>query len=276
MKWIIGVLILLSVAGCKPAPNTEGTTVPDVASVDKEPPKDFDGMVLQGDGFWVATRIVPRMRISTKANPGDSTNNQTVVLMFHRAGSNMHEYDPIAERIAKMGYDCLKVDQRSGGDMWGEQNVTKKQYASEQSYLDAYQDMVAVLKYAREEWARVIVWGSSYSASLVLRLAAEYPDDVAAVLSFSPGEYFEQPGLVASWNAKVKAPRFFAATSAEINGGVLEIYQAATDLKGSHLIGFSDGVHGSQTLREDECPERWQDYWSGVESFFQEIGETSP
>jgi pimeloyl-ACP methyl ester carboxylesterase len=44
-------------------------------------------------------------------------------------------------------------------------------------------------------WARssgnngkVLLWGSSYSAALVLVLAAEHHDEVGGVLGFSPGE----------------------------------------------------------------------------------------
>ena len=39
-----------------------------------------------------------------------------LILMFHQAGSNYTEYSGIAPRVAALGWDCLAVDQRSGGD----------------------------------------------------------------------------------------------------------------------------------------------------------------
>ncbi|MCH8979084.1 MAG: dienelactone hydrolase family protein, partial [Armatimonadetes bacterium] len=143
-----------------------------------------------------------------------------VILMFHQAGSNMHEYDPITPRVVELGYDCLTVDQRAGGDMWNSVNRTAAQFSAEQSYSDAYPDLEAALAWAEgEEYETILAWGSSYSASLVLRLAAEN-GSVDGVLSFSPGEYFDSEGLVAEWNSEVGVPCLFAATPQELVAGV--------------------------------------------------------
>jgi dienelactone hydrolase len=194
-----------------------------------------------------------------------------VVLMFHQAGSNLHEYDPIAPRIAGMGWDCLLVDQRAGGEMWGAKNVTAST-SEHEDYSSAYPDLVAALKWAEDQgYKRIVAWGSSYSASLVLRLASEH-ETVDAVVSFSPGEYFDSKGLVAGWNEKVTVPCFFAATSEELIAGVYAIVDTKPKARGREqdiVFGTKDGVHGSSALRSDKNPKDAEKYWEKLELFFK-------
>lgn len=194
-----------------------------------------------------------------------------VVLMFHQAGSNLHEYNPIAPRIAERGWDCLQVDQRAGGEMWGEKNATASTSEGE-DYIGAYPDLVAALKWAEDQgYKRIVAWGSSYSASLVLRLASEH-GSVDAVVSFSPGEYFDEKGLVAGWNAKVEVPCFFAATSEELIADVFAIVDTKPKTPGREqdiVFGTKDGVHGSSALRTDKNPKDAEKYWEKLELFFK-------
>ena len=37
------------------------------------------------------------------------------ILLFHQAGTNRGEYEPIAPRLNAVGFDTLAIDQRSGG-----------------------------------------------------------------------------------------------------------------------------------------------------------------
>ena len=55
-------------------------------------------------------------------------------------------------------------------------------------FCDVQQDLEAALEFVLRHGLarRVIVWGSSYSAALVFRLAAEHPDRVVGLLPFSP------------------------------------------------------------------------------------------
>lgn len=197
-----------------------------------------------------------------------------VILLFHQAGSNMHEYDPIAPRLGARGYDCLAVDLRAGGDMWDSVNRTAAQFSDSQGYLDAYQDLEAALAWAEDEdYELILAWGSSYSASLVLRLAAEH-GSVDGVLSFSPGEYFDSEGLVAGWNSEVGVPCLFAATPRELVAGVYDIHDTHPDTverNGDIVFGDKDGVHGSSTLHKDRNPGTSEFYWERVERFLHSI-----
>ena len=51
-------------------------------------------------------------------------NNDKIVLLFHQAGSNRMEYEPVLDAIHINGFDTLTVDQRSGGDIWEFENAT--------------------------------------------------------------------------------------------------------------------------------------------------------
>ncbi len=113
-----------------------------------------------------------------------------IVLLFHQAGSNARaEYGSIVPRLLESGYNVLAIDQRSGGTRLGGVNRTASALeGGSPSYCDAYPDLEAALAFVISIGfdGPHIVWGSSYSAALVIRLAAEHPDDVNAVLAFSP------------------------------------------------------------------------------------------
>ncbi len=119
-----------------------------------------------------------------------SKNEKPVVLLFHQAGSNAPaEYGKyIIPHLRKAGYDVLAIDQRKGGSRLGGENRTAAQVdEGKLTYCDAYPDLVATLKYAKQNFENgIIIWGSSYSAALVYKLATDYPKDVTAVLAFSP------------------------------------------------------------------------------------------
>ncbi len=197
----------------------------------------------------------------------------TLILLFHQAGWSRGEYREIAPKLTELGYRVMAVDQRSGGSVNGVQNETAQRAGQKRlgrSYLDAYADLEAALAYARKvlKAERIIVWGSSYSASLVLRLAAEHPDDVAAVMAFSPGEYFDakRSGYIQSFAKRVKQPLFVTSAKQE-REQVKPIFDASP---AEHKILFtpaSKGQHGSRALWA-----KWPDhdvYWAAVNGFLK-------
>lgn len=189
-----------------------------------------------------------------------------VIVLFHQAGSSLHEYDPVAPRLNALGYSTLAVSQRSGGGYFGGTNATAEGAGGGADYLDAYPDLEAALAWAKGKGNGVIVWGSSYSASLVFKLAAEHPGDVAAVLSFSPGEYFGSGLSVSDAAAQVRAPVF--VTSASDGGEVAaakEIISAVPGAKTQFVPNH--GTHGASTLREDQNPRGVKENWAAVEAF---------
>jgi dienelactone hydrolase len=140
--------------------------------------------------------------VGSKAKP--------LILLFHQAGSNRGEYATIGPMLAKLGFNALAIDQRSGGNAWGRTNETVKRLGKSTDYGEALLDLEAALQWAKSsgQTGSILVWGSSYSAALVFLLAAEHRRDIKAILAFSPGEYLRGASTVRKAAAQVSIPIF--------------------------------------------------------------------
>ncbi|MBX9730727.1 MAG: lysophospholipase, partial [Sphingomonas sp.] len=173
--------------------------------------------------------------------------------------------------LVAMGYSALAIDQRSGGGLFG-RNETAAALGHEASYLDAKADLQAALDWAVPQGKPVILWGSSYSSALVFLVAADNPGKVAALLSFSPGEYLGNPHLVRDAAAKLKVPVF--VTSAKDAGEIdaaRGIEQAVPGTGNEQFVPKVAGVHGSSTLISARNPRGADDYWQAVRAFLQRV-----
>lgn len=196
---------------------------------------------------------------------------RAVVLLFHQAGSGKGEYASIAPRLVDAGYEALAIDQRSGGGLFG-RNETAAALGRDASYLDAERDLEAAVAWATGRKLPIILWGSSYSAALVFRVAARHPE-TKAVLAFSPGEYLGEPGLVRDAVARVAAPVFVtsAADPAEIAAAKTLLAAARSAVRVQH-VPAQGGVHGSSTLIPDKNPRGAADNWRAVLAFLAANG----
>ncbi|UGB37216.1 alpha/beta hydrolase [Frateuria soli] len=187
-----------------------------------------------------------------------------ILLLFHQAGASRHEYDPLVPVFTKMGYDTLAIDQRSGDGLFGGRNETVDKRGGSTGYLDALPDLEGALAWAKaHHYARIALVGSSYSSSLAIVLAARHPRDVAAVASFSPGEYFDDDkNLVKRAAAKVAVP-FYITTPPEEEDRVGEVLR---DAHGADITHFrqAHGVHGASTLVQSRDP---RGYAANLRSF---------
>jgi len=188
-----------------------------------------------------------------------------LILLFHQAGSNRGEYATIGPMLARLGFNALAIDQRSGGNAWGRNNETVKRLGKSTDYGEE-----AALQWAKSsgQTGSILVWGSSYSAALVFLLAAEHRREIKAILAFSPGEYLRGPSTVRKAAAQVSIPIF--VTSAKVPE---EIAVAKSILDVSHstektqFVPQIAGIHGSSTLREDQNPEGAEENWAAVKQF---------
>ena len=136
-------------------------------------------------------------------------NNSKIALLFHQAGSNRMEYEPLLSTMHIAGFDTLTVDQRSGDTRWGADNMTVKRIGQSAEYADAYPDLEAALEYAvKRKYKTIVVVGSSYSASLAIVLASKNPDKVTAVAAFSPGEYFPDKNWIKTPQQNLQVPLY--------------------------------------------------------------------
>lgn len=201
---------------------------------------------------------------------GSKDHSKPLILLFHQAGSNLHEYDTIAPRLIQLGFDTLAVDQRSGGDAYEQSNLTAAAVKGSRSYLEALKDLEAALQWASQNGTKILVWGSSYSSSLVFVLAAQNPEKISALLSFSPGEYFSSKHFVRDAAAKVKVPVFVTSSSDadEISAAKAIVSAVKSTSKTQHIP--EQGTHGSSTLRPDRNPGAAGN-WRAVEVFLASL-----
>ncbi len=177
-----------------------------------------------------------------------------LLLLFHQGGANGRgEYTEIASWLNDAGYRAIAWDQRSGGDMFGESNRTVAGLSDEtpSGYCDAYQDLEAALTFVISEGMaeQVIAWGSSYSAALVFRLAAENPDRVSGVVAFSPASGGPLVNCRARmWVNDVKVPMLVFRPDAEMARETSVEQRDILTTAGVSFRVVENGVHGSSLL----------------------------
>lgn len=199
-------------------------------------------------------------------------NSAPFIILFHQAGWSRGEYIEIAPKLNGLDYNCLAVDLRSGGEINGIVNQTRRRAVNAgkgTDYLDAFADMKASVKYVESEYEdpEIIVWGSSYSASLVIKLAAEYPEMISGVLAFSPGEYFDKSDTYIQDSAgNIKCPVFITSAADETERWK-DIFLAVPSENRDSFVPDNKGQHGSRALwsRFKESAE----YWKVVKSFLE-------
>ncbi len=195
------------------------------------------------------------------------------IILFHQAGWSRGEYVEIAPKLNKLGYNCFAVDQRSGGsvnDITNKTNTVAKTEGKQTEFKDAYQDVESAIAYVKKTYKpkKIIIWGSSYSSSLVLKYAGDHPDVVNGVLSFSPGEYFGEKNYITSSAANIKIPVFITSAQNEKKSWS-GIYNAINAEKKQFFLPETKGNHGSRALWE-----RFSDnesYWKAVKGFLKTI-----
>lgn len=195
------------------------------------------------------------------------------IVLCHQAGFSRGEYREIAPKLNKLGFNCMAIDQRSGKGVDNVANETTKRAAAAgkgTQYADAEQDMVAALQFARKNLAsgKVILWGSSYSSALALRIAGDKPKLVDAVLAFAPGEYFARFGKPSDWvtqsAGKIKCPAFITSAKNEYDNWK-GIYAAIPGKDKTKFLPTTKGNHGSRALWSKMSDNK--SYWDAVKPF---------
>lgn len=197
-------------------------------------------------------------------------NAKALILLFHQANSNESEYATIAPRLVEAGYGAVAIDQRSGGDMFGGSNRTASELGQTTAYIDAKRDLAAALAWAKDKKLPVILWGSSYSASLLFLVAAERDAGVAGLMAFSPGEYFDGKDIVRRAAAKVTVPVFItsAGDSKEV-AAARAILNAVASPRKTQFVPASGGAHGSSTLIAARNPRGAEENWRAALAFLE-------
>ncbi|WP_407050964.1 alpha/beta hydrolase [Methyloraptor flagellatus] len=195
---------------------------------------------------------------SAEVGAGNSGGGRPIVVLFHQAGGSGAEYDAIVPHLLKSGFETLAVDQRSGGSGFGRANRTAERLGRPASFLEALPDLKAAVAWAEARAAGrpVVIWGSSYSASLVFLVAAADPK-VAGVVSFSPGEYFGRSAPVAEAAAHVSQPIFVSSASDRGEVAAARAILAAAPAKDKVQVVPKNAGHGSIALAGSGGADVW-------------------
>lgn len=186
-----------------------------------------------------------------------------IIVLYHMAGASRGEYRDIAQRLNRQGYATLAVDQRSGGAFNGVRNETAAKSGGRVDFVKAIPDMTAAAAWARAntDASRVGVLGSSYSAGLVLVLAAQDKGFADAVMAFSPGEYYGASTYVSDQLEGIIVPVFLTAARAETGQWTPFAARIQSDVTG--FKPDAPGKHGASVLDSADGPE----YWSALTAF---------
>jgi len=200
---------------------------------------------------------------------------KAIVLAFHQGGASAEgEYGPIVERLNRQGYDVLAVDQRAGGNRFGGVNRTVAARGGEADYCEAAPDLEGAIAYARTQrtGTPLILWGSSFSGALVLRLASTNPDSVRAVLAFSPasgGPMVDCRGEDLSGRIRVPVLALRPIGEMALETSVAQF--ATFEAQGHQTFIADPGAHGSSMLVEERVGAPVDATWEIVLDFLNRV-----
>ena len=195
------------------------------------------------------------------------------MIMCHQEEYSRGEFKEIAQRMIKLNYNCLAIDLRSGGEVNYVTNETAGEAKSEgksQTLISCEVDILSAIEYvlSREKDAEIVLFGSSFSASLCLKIAKERPD-IRAVIAFSPGEFFAPQISIKKTISGISIPMYIGCTKSEFQY-VKEMFE---NVKPQKLIIFrpekADGLHGTKTLWWESSTRN--EYWLSLLFFLNSL-----
>lgn len=210
--------------------------------------------------------------ITITANHYFSKKTSPYILLFHQERSSRGEYDSIAERFVKIGYNCLAVDLRSGEKFGFVENETAKSLlisGKSAEGLESLKDIKAAIEYTWNlSGQNMILLGSASSASLAL-IEGKTNEHVKAVIAFSPGEYFRPALDMKTFLSGYPKKVFVGCSDKEFN----YIQDMFLGMDGNNKIifrpTFGPGSMGTSALLR-ENPTR-DEYWLSLLIYFKSI-----
>nr|WP_299072886.1 hypothetical protein [uncultured Allomuricauda sp.] len=261
MKKIIAlsICILFLFSACQKKSKIEDTTTSD--SVEEISFVTSDGIKIYGDLYEI-----------------DKTS--TVILLFHQGGSNARaEYGSIIPKLVDKGFNILAIDQRMGGQIYGNYNrtlttISDHSFGNPYTYCDAYNNLESALDFiiGSEFTGNKIVWGSSYSASLAIQLASQNQDKINAVLAFSPASGGSMKNCLPDpYFETLKVPLLLLRPPNEMENENVQAQFELAKVNGHQTYAAKYGVHGSSMLVSERVGNDVSETWEVVTTFLEEI-----
>ncbi|KAA3623999.1 MAG: hypothetical protein DWQ02_23740 [Bacteroidetes bacterium] len=206
---------------------------------------------------------------------------ENTILLFHQGGSNARgEYRSIIPKLIEEGFNVLAIDQRVGGQYYGNYNRTlanipTNSYGDGYGYCDAYNNLESALDYIIDSGfsGNKIIWGSSYSASLAIQLANNRQNDINGVLAFSPASGGSMKNcLPDKYFESLKLPLIILRPPNEMESEHSKLQFELANKYNHETYVPKNGVHGSSMLVEERVGNNVEETWKVVISFLKEIG----
>lgn len=207
------------------------------------------------------------------ANIYEINKSAPIIVLCHQAVFNKFEYEGIAQRLNKEGFNCIAIDQRSGGPIANQVNETTLRASSQKKgvdFWDAEQDIIAAIEYTIEKYkGPLILWGSSYSATLAIYIGSVH-EKVNTVIAFSPGDYWEdERGALIEILADFSKPFFITSSKGESEETNKLLSKAKLCKNQMYFEPNGTGHHGSRALWEGQTGR--EEYWEAVTKFLSEL-----
>ena len=203
------------------------------------------------------------------------SSNLPVILLCHQNQYSRGEYSETALRLNKFGFNCLALDQRVGDICNNVKNETAEAAKAKHLtpvYEDTENDINAAVDFLFEKYKKpIIIVGSSYSAGLALKIAAENNKIMAAAV-FSPGEYFTDKSYIGNSIKTLMKPVFATSSKAE-SADVTDLLKDVNSRIKIQYIPQSAGEHGSKVLWPN-MPGN-QEYWIAFMSYLDKLKKIS-
>ena len=193
------------------------------------------------------------------------------IILFHQENSSRGEYREIAPKLQKMGFNCLAVDLRSGKESNFVQNETaalSQKNNIPATLLDCEKDIRAAMEYVEKTAIknRYVLFGSSFSASLAMKVANQHKR-VVAVIAYSPGEYFT-PVKATDWLKEFNKLLYVSFTTRE-KPFITELLKDIPEQFLTLYQPSGDGVRGAPALWNDH-PQA-NDCWMSLMMFMKKV-----
>ena len=221
--------------------------------------------------FAISDSLMLHADVRRSSAPADAP----LIILFHQGGGDARgEYSEIAPRLIAEGYHVIAVDARGGGNRFGGRNraLTPEGFR----YCDALAEVGAAVNLAREQdfTGPIALWGSSYSAALVLQVAARRPAEVSAVLAFSPASGEPMAGCEAQpflpMLVRAGVATLVLRPRAELEAPARAAQFDSIRATGVQTYIADNGVHGSSMLTPSRVQGDTEPHWRVVLSFLEE------
>ena len=192
------------------------------------------------------------------------------IILLHQENGSRGEYREIAPRLQRLGFNCLAVDLRSGRETNYVQNETAilaQRNSLPVSLIESEKDVRAAMEYIQNTSIRnrYIIFGSSFSASLAMKLANQNWR-VAGVIAFSPGEFFA-PQSAKGWLTDFDRMVYVASTRQEQRF----VEELVKDIPPQHITKYQSQMRGASALFS-ESPHS-NENWMSLMLFINKVKE---